>query len=1461
MSIKSTITFMVALMAWYAVAAYDFSRMYMHAEEETEFFDSVALEEGSELTSSFLEEMVSNARKGNPDIIISSQDHRVYQNLTLPNGLEVLLVSDPTTTKAAASVDIGVGYFQDPENVAGLAHFLEHMLFLGSAKYPAENAFESYIHTNGGGNNAYTSMEHTNFFFDILPNSLEGALDRFAQFFISPRLSIDHTAREMQAVNSEHRKNIESDGWRGTEIKRHVASKETPYFKFGTGSVETLGKHSPEVLREHLQKLWNDYYTAGNMRLVVYGKQDVDTLAEYVKKYFTEVRPTPAGSAANSRAVAYPSSHTVVYDRPLLGSVVYYEPVRRQRTIALQWSVPSQITKYINAAGKYLSVLMEAEGRGTVHSYLRQQGWITSFEAGVQVSAQTFSLFTVEAALTPRGMEHVDDIVSAIYQYIAFVREFGVEKWRFDEMAKIAQTNFEWKPLQRAQKYVSALSSSMRWVEPRHWVTARSLFYQWNEQEVRTLLEYLNPDNMVLFVSAKKIGQKTGVTLNQKEENYGIAFAAQRLQVDRLERFKHYSQTGQRDFLGVFSEQSSIQLPVANQWIASDAALAIKPYYDLKTGEYRVRVSSKDALHVAPPVILTETSAPSLRVWFKQDAKFKKPKVAVKMRFWTTIGENSPQHAAMSIMYTKLVRDSLRDWAYPALAAGYGYSFSVDEAGVVLSFTGYADGLSTFISEVVTKIYSEFKVDPARFETLRERALESLANSKFHAPYRYARTLSRHFLTDQQSIADLAPALSTVTIKEVQNWPDELFGDTRLECLFAGNIYPWQAKSMAQVVVDTLPYETVSERYTPTQRVFPNGLSRRPALDGRYSAYTLALDKHEPNSMVFHIYQAGPAGATPEDRLYLGLLDNLLRKPAYNVLRTQEQLGYIVWAFGVTTADVNEFVIQVQSSSYEPQYLDARVQTFLSTYREKLRKMLLEKPAVFANNVKTLYQNKLMNATTLAQEVNSIWSAIDTEKFNFMQRFEDAQRLVKTVTIEGLLDYFDRTFGFGNYSGKSLSIQIASHAHHPADKPRDVVNSKYPAHIALPAPAGRMVLTTTSAANVTIAGDAHPFAKKNVVEITEYVKKSAKELAEKRRAARLAALKKKQAAEAEKPVVAQPVATPIARVQAAIDAAKPVNVTVPVVAAPANGTLPVNATRVALATPLAALLTVDEEEIAMLELQMNVEAQVDAEAEIYANTEDVEGMVKAALSAASLLEVETATEMDTLPRVQMHAGTPAASLLEVEMLAVSRMDAASAAEAMQEIAVTITEQNKAEEHAQRVLASRVQAAKADSNSFIEVDADAEVNTEDAVEADAEMELDADEELQAEMELDAETEVEAEHTPSTTHSSVRTVKRLPRNRLEAVASAAASSRRASRRKAPRVAAKGTFRYDGKDTDVELALTISRGAEVSKKTLRVSGLAALRREMFMYPLQEARELPAVIALPANAPVTLVASLPDF
>ena len=133
-----------------------------------------------------------------------------------------------------------MGHLSDPIEKQGLAHYLEHMLFLGTKKYPEVGSYKKFLDEHSGASNAYTGGAITNYFFQVSHVGFEKALDRFSDFFKSPLFDKKYAEREVKAVNNEHEKNKLNDGWRGNFISQQISEKGHPLTKFGTGNQDTL---------------------------------------------------------------------------------------------------------------------------------------------------------------------------------------------------------------------------------------------------------------------------------------------------------------------------------------------------------------------------------------------------------------------------------------------------------------------------------------------------------------------------------------------------------------------------------------------------------------------------------------------------------------------------------------------------------------------------------------------------------------------------------------------------------------------------------------------------------------------------------------------------------------------------------------------------------------------------------------------------------------------------------------------------------------------------------------------------------------------------------------------------------------------------------------------------------------------------------------------------------------------
>ena len=261
----------------------------------------------------------------------SPNDTREYRQLRLDNGLTVTLIHDPDTDVAAASMDVAVGAGSDPSDRPGLAHFLEHMLFLGTEKYPEPGAYAGYIQQNGGTNNAYTAFANTNYYFELDANHLENALDRFAQFFIAPLFDEDLVQREKNAVHSEFTGKQREDGLRFWSGRKMGFNPVHPMTGFTTGNLNTLEDRPDSNIRDELIRFYNKHYSANIMSLAVIGKEPLDQLETWAADKFAPIK----NRQAEKQAFDIP-----LYTSEQLGKRLNIQPLTDQRFMVLTFPIP-----------------------------------------------------------------------------------------------------------------------------------------------------------------------------------------------------------------------------------------------------------------------------------------------------------------------------------------------------------------------------------------------------------------------------------------------------------------------------------------------------------------------------------------------------------------------------------------------------------------------------------------------------------------------------------------------------------------------------------------------------------------------------------------------------------------------------------------------------------------------------------------------------------------------------------------------------------------------------------------------------------------------------------------------------------------------------------------------------------------------------------------------------------------
>ncbi|CAG8552374.1 5800_t:CDS:10 [Paraglomus occultum] len=807
----------------------------------------------------------------------SDSDDRTYKMIKLKNDLEAMIIHDEKTDKASAALDVHVGYDCDPIHLQGLAHFCEHLLFMGTKKYPKENDYNEYLSGHSGNSNAWTGPDSTNYFFEVGGDHLEGALDRFSQFFINSLFDPSCTERELRAVDSENKKNLQDDGWRLDQLEKSLSNPNHVYHKFGTGSLETLRdqplKNGIDV-REELLKFYERYYSANLMKLCVLGKEPLDVLTRWVVEYFSDIR---------NKSLPVPVAEGSVLTENELLRVTFAKPVKDIR--------------YLELPGGYLSHLIGHEGSGSILSLLKKLGWANSLASGSYNVSVGCEFFRIQVDLTEEGLKHYEDVVKVVFQYIDMLKREGFKKWIFDENASLAAIGFRFVEKFTVSEYASFVTQSMQRPYPREWVLSGPyLIRECDSAQIEDALNHLRQDRFTLMVVGKTLEG-----LDQKERWYGTEYSTRKFGDDFLKELKN------------LPANPELSLPQPNDFIPENF-------------ETHKQTDITPAKH--PTLIKNSRLA---RVWHKKDDKFWTPKVNLYFMFRTPCAYITPIHCVKTRLYTDLICDALTEYAYVAEVAGLSYAITNDFEGITLRVGGFNDKVHILLEKIVS-LMRNFKVDPERFALIKEQLERHYRNNSLEPPYIHALYYIQ-YLTQELiwTAEEKLEVLDPITAEDVQSFYPELLNHLHVETLIHGNMFEDEALRAVKTVEDILAYKPL----IPSQMI-----RRRPLLlpeSGHFVYQRKVFDEKEVNSSIVYYVDVGKA-VDVKLRARLALLVQIADEPFFDQLRTKEQLGYVVrsrmrnecGSIGM------EFIVQ---SVKDTVHLENRIEAFLSKLQSTIETM------------------------------------------------------------------------------------------------------------------------------------------------------------------------------------------------------------------------------------------------------------------------------------------------------------------------------------------------------------------------------------------------------------------------------------------------------------------------------------------------------------------------------------------
>ena len=847
-------------------------------------------------------------------------------------------------------------------------------------QYPKENEYSQYLASHSGSSNAYTAATETNYYFEVsaTPETddgqhtngnqviapLHGALDRFAQFFVSPLFLESTLDRELQAVDSENKKNLQSDVWRLMQLNKSLSNPKHPYHHFSTGNLRTL-KEEPQKrglnVRNEFINFYERQYSSNRMKLAILGRESLDELETWVEELFSDVRnkDLPQNRWDDVHPFLAQDMCTQIFAKPVMDS----------RSIDLYF--PFLDEEFLNDSqpSRYISHLVGHEGPGSILAYIKARGWANGLSAGAMAVCPGAAYFTVSIRLTKEGLKQYREVVKVVFEYIAMIKEREPEKWIFDEMKNLAEVDFRFKQKTPASRFTSKLSSVMQKPLPREWLLSGSLIRNFNPDKIKEALSYLRADNFRIII----VSQEYPGNWDSKEKWYGTEYKVEKVPEDFV------GEIGQALASTPQTRQHELHMPHRNEFVPT-----------------RLSVEKKEVTEPAKaPTLIRHDD--HVRLWFKKDDQFWVPKANVEVTLRNPLVWSTPANLIKAKIYSELVRDALVEYSYDAELAGLSYHLSASVFGLDVSVSGYNDKMSVLLEKVLLSM-RDLVVNPDRFHIIKERLTRAYRNADYQQPFYQVGEYTRHLTSEKTWINEqYAAELQHVEPHDVATFFPQLLQQTHIEVLAHGNLYKEDALRMTDSVESILKSRTlpVSQWYVRRSMIIPPG--------SNYIYERQLKDPENINHCIEYYLFAGNA----EDanlRAKILLFAQMTSEPAFDQLRSKEQLGYVVWSGPRYSATCVGYRVIIQSER-PAKYLESRIEAFLTNFGEKILKQEMTEKE-FESHKRSIINKRLEKLKNLGSETLRFWSHISSECFDFTQHETDAEH-VRALTKSDLIEFFD----------------------------------------------------------------------------------------------------------------------------------------------------------------------------------------------------------------------------------------------------------------------------------------------------------------------------------------------------------------------------------------------------------------------------------------------------------------------
>ncbi|CAG2108411.1 unnamed protein product, partial [Medioppia subpectinata] len=427
------------------------------------------------------------------------------------------------------------------------------------------------------------------------------------------------------------------------------------------------------------------------------------------------------------------------------------------------------------------------------------------------------------------------------------------------------------------------------------------------------------------------------------------------------------------------------------------------------------------------------------RVWYLQDFEYRKPKAYYAFKLTNPIVSDNPFNENASELFSQLFRDSVNEYLYAAEMAGLWFSMSSGLTGITIYFGGYNDKLNALVTTILDQLIA-FKIDAKRFEVFKDIYVRDLKN-------RHANQMAQILSTNMTEITteriwtdeELLQTVDDLTVANITQFRDQFLSRFHIEAFIYGNVL----KSEAIDICDSVEHKFKSQLKTKPIALSQHFLNREIHLtEGSDYVFESKTSIHKTNGIKIY-YQIGVRDTKTNG--LVGLLQQILKQPFFDTLRTKQQLGYVVSA---TTRVANgvcgmSFLIE---SDYKTSFLNERIEAYIQWFTKYIEDM---SETDFETQRQALIARKLVKPKNLWEKCCTLWAEVMSKEYNF-NRQEIEVNAIRELSKQDIVDFLKKHLSKASPDRRKLTVSIATETPINEKDVKDVNTDDMPAPTEIP---------------------------------------------------------------------------------------------------------------------------------------------------------------------------------------------------------------------------------------------------------------------------------------------------------------------------------------------------------------------------------------------------------------------------